>query len=409
MLFDLPKEIRDLKARAHEFSETVLVPLEKNWPYHTDEVPIQQKVDLGKKGIEAGIIGAGRPKINGGQGLGALGSVVVLAELARTTPGFSTFYDVGFPFFQEPFPIFFNASNHIVENYTSRLVEEGATYSMMMSEPQSGSDFSGMRTTARREGDDFLLNGTKIYPTAFSWSLFSVVWAIVVDDEDNPIPDAKGRPQITAFIVDHDNPNIKVTGWVDVLGIDREPIVELKDCVVPARNLLGEIGQGMAVARGQMNRARLGWGAASIGASERSLEFAVKYAKERKAFGRAIGEFQAIQWWIADSYTELQAMRQLNYYTAATADENNDLQKSSFQTRAAVNKVFCLERGMSIVDRCMQVHGAIGMTGEYPFEYLHRQLKSARCAEGSPQIMRHIIATDLLGREVTQLDKGVRA
>jgi acyl-CoA dehydrogenase len=96
-------------------------------------------------------------------------------------------------------------------------------------------------------------------------------------------------------------------------------------------------------------------------------------------------------------------MRQLNYYTASRADSHGDLQKVTFQTAAAVNKLFCLERALQIVDRCMQVHGAMGMTQEYPFEYLHRQLKSARAAEGSPQIMRHIVATDLLGKEITQL------
>jgi len=406
MNFELPKPVQELKARAHEFSESVLVPLEKSWPHHTDEVPIADKIALGKKGIDAGIIAPGRPKAFGGQGLGALGSVVVNAELARTTPGFSTFYDVGFPYFQEPFPIFFDASEHIKDKYTSRLVKEGVTYSMMMSEPQSGSDFTGMLTTARRDGDNYVINGQKIYPTAFSWSLFSVVWAVVVDEKNKPILDKKGRPQITAFIAENNTLGMKVLKWVDVLGIDLEPIVELKDCVVPAKNMLGEIGQGMAIARGQMNRARLGWGAASIGSSERSLELAIKYAKERRAFGRAIGEFQAIQWWLADSYTELQAMRQLNYYTAARADRDDDLQKVTFQTAAAVNKMFCLERALGIVDRCMQVHGAIGMTGEYPFEYLHRQLKSARAAEGSPQIMRHIIATDLLGKEITSLTRG---
>jgi len=403
MIYQLPKEIEELKARARDFSDSVLLPLEKEWPLHTDEVSFERKLSIGRKGIEAGIIAPSRPKELGGQGLGALGSVVVLAELARTTPGFSTFYDVGFPFFQEPFPIFFSASKYIQDNYTSRLIKDGVTYAMMMSEPQSGSDFSGMQTTARREGDDYVLNGQKIYPTSFLWSKFSVVWAVIVDDKNKPIPDTKGRPQITAFLVDHDNPGLKVLKWVDVLGIDLEPIVELKDCVIPAKNMLGEIGQGMGIARGQMNRARLGWGAAAIGSSERSLELAVSYAKERRAFGKSIGQFQAIQWWLADSYIELQAMRHLNYYTAARADRHADLQKSTFQTAAAVNKVFCLERALQIVDRCMQVHGAIGMTQEYPFEYLHRQLKSARAAEGSPQIMRHIVATDLLGKEITNL------
>lgn len=123
--------------------------------------------------------------------------------------------------------------------------------------------------------------------------------------------------------------------------------------------------------------------------------------------------YVADSWWnmqmnsklgyVADSYIELQAMRQLNYYTASRADSHGDLQKVTFQTAAAVNKLFCLERALQIVDRCMQVHGAMGMTQEYPFEYLHRQLKSARAAEGSPQIMRHIVATDLLGKEITQL------
>ncbi len=403
MTYQLPKQIEELKAKAREFSDSVMLPLEAKWPHHTDEVPIADKIALGRKGIEAGIIAPGRPKELGGQGLGALGSVVVLAEMARTTPGFSTFYDVGFPFFQEPFPMFFSASSFIKDNYTSRLINDGVTYAMMMSEPQAGSDFSGIQTTARRVGDDYVLNGQKIYPTSYSWSLFSVVWAVVVDDKNKAILDEKGRSQITAFLVDHDNPGLKVLKWVDVLGIDLEPIVELKDCVIPAKNMFGSIGQGMAIARGQMNRARLGWGAAAIGSSERSLELAIKYAKERRAFGRAIGEFQAIQWWLADSYIELQAMRQLNYYTASRADSHGDLQKVTFQTAAAVNKLFCLERALQIVDRCMQVHGAMGMTQEYPFEYLHRQLKSARAAEGSPQIMRHIVATDLLGKEITQL------
>lgn len=400
---ELPDAVSELKARARAFVDGELIPIEKDWPHHTDEVPIEKKVEIGTKAREAGLVGAGRPKELGGQGLGSLGSIAVVGELARTTVGFSTFYDVGFPFLQEPFPIFFESSGHIREKYLRPLTDEGKTYAMMMTEPQSGSDFPGMRTTARRDGDNYILNGVKMFPTGYLWSAFSVVWAVLEDPSGNRLLDDKGRNLITTFLVDADNPGFEVTGWVDVLGIDREPIVDLRDCVVPAANMLGGPGEGRGIAMGQMNRARLGWGAACIGASERCLELAVEYARERKAFGRPIGRFQAIQWMIADSYVELQAMRQLLYHTAAEADRNGDLQQVTSQTRCATLKLFNLSRALTIVDRCMQIHGAMGMTNEYPFEYLHRQLKSARAAEGTPEIMRHIIATDLLGRDLTAL------
>jgi alkylation response protein AidB-like acyl-CoA dehydrogenase len=276
---------------------------------------------------------------------------------------------------------------------------------MMMTEPQSGSDFSGMRTTARKDGDSYVLNGVKIFPTSYSWANFIVVWAILVDENGTPLVDEKAKHMITTFIVDIDNPGLKVLKWIDVLGIDREPIVEIKDCVIPLENMLGEPGKGMNVGMGQMNRARLGWGAASYGSSERCLELAINYAQERMAFDRKLGEFQAIQWMLADSHAELEAMRQLLYYTAWECDKHGDLQLAGAQMRCATIKMFCLERALNIVDQSMQVHGGIGMTDEFPFEYLHRQLKAARAAEGTPQMMRYIIASGLLGRDITRFRK----
>jgi len=411
MAFELPNEVLDVKMKAREFVEKELISLEKEWPHHTDEVPREEKVDLGKKAKGAGILGPGRPKEFGGLGLGNLGSVVVLAELSRTTPGFSTFFDVGFPMFQEPFPIFYQSSDYIKDKYLWPVLREGNTYCMMMSEPQSGSDFSGMLTNARKDGNNYILNGVKIFPTSFSWANFIVVWAILADEKGTLLFNNRGKHMITTFIVDIDNPDLNVISWIDVLGIDREPIVEIKDCVVPSENMLGEPGQGMNVGMGQMNRARLGWGAASVGCSERCLELAVDYARKRMAFGRKIGEFQAIrkigefqaiQWMLADSYAELEAMRQLLYHTAWESDKHGDLQQASAQMRCATIKMFCLERALNIVDRCMQIHGGIGMTDEFPFEYLHRQLKAGRAAEGTPQIMRYIIASGLLGRDVTR-------
>jgi acyl-CoA dehydrogenase len=399
MSFELSNELKDLQARARQFTDEVLIPLEKDWPQYTQDVPRDMELELIKKGKEFGVLAVGRPKEFGGLGLGNLASVVVTSELHRS---FVDFY-FNSAAYSEPFPVLYECSDRIKEKYLWPIIKGEKVLSFAMTEPQSGSDFRGMRTTARKDGNNYVLDGVKIYPSFTQQAAYTIVWTILCDEKGAPLLDKKGRHLITTFAVDTDTPGFKITKMLDVLGITREPVVELKNCVVPAENMLGEPGEGVNVGMGRMNRARMGWATVALGHCERSLNLAINYAKTRRAFDRRIGEFQAIQWMLAESWVRIQAMRQYIYSVGWETDKNNDLEQPSGQVRTAGLKMYCLETGLDIVDKCMKIHGGIGMTTEFPFQRFHNTLKTGRAAEGTMEIMRYIVATGLLGRDITRL------
>jgi alkylation response protein AidB-like acyl-CoA dehydrogenase len=253
-----------------------------------------------------------------------------------------------------------------------------------LSEPAVGSDPAAMSTTARREGDGWVLNGQKQWITSGAHAGVMVVWA------RSGAPGAKG---ISCFLVEKGTPGLIIGRAEDKLGLRGSNTVPLvfEDCRVPANALLGEEGMGFRIAMMALDGGRIGIAAQAVGIATAALEAAIDYAGQRHAFGKPIGEFQAIQWMLADSRTELDAARLLCLRAAALKERG-----ARFTQEASVAKLFASEAAVRICNRAMQVHGGYGYTREFPVERYLRDVRVTTIYEGTSEIQRLVIARELL-------------
>jgi alkylation response protein AidB-like acyl-CoA dehydrogenase len=255
-----------------------------------------------------------------------------------------------------------------------------------LSEPEAGSDPGGMITRAVREGDGWRINGTKNWITNLGVADFYVVFA-------KTDPDAGRSHGISAFIVEADRPGFSVGKLEHKLGIRGSPTGQpiFDDVLVPAENLLGEVDRGMRVALGTLDYSRLGVAAQAVGIAQGATDIAAAYARERRQFGRAINEFQGIQFKLADMETQTAAARELLYTACARADRGTpDMGKYS-----AMAKLFASDTAMAVTVEAIQVHGGYGYVNEYPVERYLRDAKITQIYEGTNEIQRLVIARTL--------------
>jgi alkylation response protein AidB-like acyl-CoA dehydrogenase len=255
-----------------------------------------------------------------------------------------------------------------------------------LTEPGSGSDAAGMRTTATPKGDGWVLNGTKMFITQGSVGGFCVVLAVT---------DAAAKQRgVTAFVVEHGTPGFRASRHLEKLGMRSSDTVELvfEDCYVSDAQRVGEVGRGFIDTLQILDRGRISIGALALGLGEGSLDAAVTYAKDRKQFGKAIAEFQAVQWMIADSKTELEAAKLLVYRAAIEADRSD-----RYSLEASMAKLYASEAATRACNRALQVHGGYGYTREFPVERHLRDAKLCEIGEGTSEVQRMIIARNLLG------------
>jgi alkylation response protein AidB-like acyl-CoA dehydrogenase len=259
--------------------------------------------------------------------------------------------------------------------------------SYALSEAGSGSDAFAMASRAEDHGDHFLLNGRKLWITNAGEAGLFLLFA-------NARPEA-GYKGITAFLVERGFPGFQVGKKEDKLGIRASSTCELilDNCRVPRQNLVGEIGQGYKIAMETLNEGRIAIGAQMIGLARAALDHAVAYAKERKQFGKAIGEFQGVQFELAKMATEVEAARLLVYNAARLKDAG-----LPFQTEAAMAKYFSSEIAEKTASKAVEVHGGVGFTKDYPVEKLYRDAKIGRIYEGTSNIQLLTIAKKLLGK-----------
>jgi alkylation response protein AidB-like acyl-CoA dehydrogenase len=261
---------------------------------------------------------------------------------------------------------------------------EYVTGAFALSEPGAGSDAAGLTTTARRTDDGWVIDGQKQWITNGAHAGLMVVWA------RTGAPGAKG---ISCFLVPKDAPGLVIGRAEDKMGLRASNTVPLTfdECRVPASALLGEEGMGFRIAMMALDGGRIGISAQAIGIASAALDAARTYAKERQAFGKAIADFQAIQWMLADSATELEAARWL-CLRAATLKE----QRQPFTREASISKLFASETAVKICNRAMQVHGGYGYTREFPVERYLRDVRVTTIYEGTSEIQRLVVARDLL-------------
>jgi alkylation response protein AidB-like acyl-CoA dehydrogenase len=255
-----------------------------------------------------------------------------------------------------------------------------------LTEPESGSDAASIKTSAVRDGDDFVINGTKIWITNGSNADVIVVFAVT-----DPAKGARGG--VSAFIVESNTPGFKVGTIEEKMGIRGSTTAELifEDMKVSMDNMLGVYGAGFITAMKSLDIGRLSLGAASLGASKELLDLSLKFARERKQFNIPICEHQAVQFMLAEMSTKIYAMEGMVYRTAYMVDNGE-----KFTRESAIAKVFCSEALDWIVDSAMQIHGGLGYMSHYPVERFYRDSRINRIFEGTNEIQKFVIAKELL-------------
>ena len=253
-----------------------------------------------------------------------------------------------------------------------------------ISEPGAGADPAGMATKAVRDGDDWVINGRKIWITRADEADFTILMALTD-------PAKKARGGMSAFLVDRDNPGFKVLRRIPMLGGEFTYEVALEDCRVPGWKLLGEEGQGFAPMQVRLGTRRMEMAAWCIGAAQRALDRMREYASQRVTFGHKLSERQSIQWWVADGATKIHAARLMAYHCAWKLDQGGDV-----RTEISMLKVFATEMADEIIDQAMQCFGAMGMTKEMPLQLLAGRVRNMRIYDGPSEVHRMVVARNLM-------------
>jgi len=386
-LNDHQKLIRDT---VRQFMEAEVRPFVKEWE-KSENFPAQAIKKLG----EMGCCGMLVPEEWGGPGLDTVSYALMLEEVARVFTAMSTAISVTNSAVQAPLMLF--GTDAQKKKYLRSMATGETMGAFCLTEPAAGSDAAGIQARAIRDGNVYKLNGTKTWVTNGSAAGVLIVFA-----KTDPAAGGKG---ISAFLVEPGFAGLRVGRHEDKMGQRSSPSVEilLSDCVVPVENRLGEGGQGLKIALSALDGGRIGIAAQAVGLAQGALEETVKYAKQRKAFGKNISEFQAIQWMIADMQTEIEAARGLVYYAAWLKDAHPTQAGAS----ASKAKLYASEMVNRVVYKAVQVHGSVGYSRESDVERMYRDARVITIYEGTSEVQRMIIARDLLeksgkAQEVTQ-------
>ena len=366
------------RGMVHEFAEEQVRPhvMDMDRAAKIPRALIDKLFGLGVMGIEI-------PAAYGGGDATFFMSILAIEEFARVDPAVATCVDV---------------QNTLVNNALVRwLTPEQKTEffprlatdtvgAYALSEAGSGSDAFAMQTRARLDGDTYVLNGRKMWTTNGAEAGVYLLFA-------NADPD-KGYKGVTAFMVERGAPGFSVGKKEDKLGIRASSTCELilEDVRVPRGRVVGEVGRGYKVAIETLNEGRIGIGAQMTGLAQGAFECALGYAKERSQFGRAIADFQAVQFELAELATEIEAARLMVYNTARLKESG-----VPFAHSAAMTKFFCSQVGERVASRALEVFGGVGFTKDYPAEKFYRDAKIGKIYEGTTNIQLKTIAADLLG------------
>jgi len=378
MDFSLSDEERQIRDWVRTFVQRELVPLEqevlRRERAHQPGLTDDELTELRLKAKKSGFWGVQTPPEYGGMGLSAVMTALLEAELGRTF--------VPFSFGGAADNILFHANDEQKERYLLPTIEGKRKSCFAITEPGAGSDAKAIRTTARRDGSDWVINGEKTFITGGNEADFAMVFAVT-----DPEKGANGG--VTCFLVDRD------MGWrseyIDTMGEWGPASLIFEDVRVPEEQVLGEVGQGFALAMQWIGRGRYLLPARAIGACERLLSMAIEHANTRETFGAPLAERQAIQWMIADSGVEIEALRWLVLHAAWQVDKGMDSRHAQ-----SMAKLYGGQKANEIVDRVLQIHGGMGYTRELPIERWYRELRLLRIYEGTDEIQRRTIARNLL-------------
>ncbi len=377
--FSLSDEQHAVRDWVRTFVERELMPLEnevlrREREGHPPGLNADEVRELRALARKSDFWGVETPEEYGGMGLDPVTAAIIEIELGRT---FLTFKFGG-----EADNILFHANDQQKKEYLLPTIAGERRSCFAITEPGAGSDAKAIRTRAVRDGDEWIINGEKTFITGGNEADFAMVFAVT-----DPEKGANGG--VTCFLVDRDH------GWtaepIDTMGERRPAALVFQDVRVPHSAILGEQGQGFALAMKWIGKGRYLLPARALGGCERLLDMAIEYSKTRETFGSPIADRQAIQWMIADSQTEIEALRLLVLHAAWQVSQGRDSRHAQ-----SIAKLYGGVKANEIVDRVMQIHGGMGYTRELPIERFYRDLRLLRIFEGTDEIQRRTIARDLL-------------
>ncbi len=378
MDFRLTEEQEMLRKMIREFAENQVAPTaaERDEEERFDREIFEQMAELGLTGIPW-------PEKYGGAGADYLSYVIAVEELSRVDASIGVTLSAHVSL--ASWPIYKFGTEEQKQKFLRPLAEGKKLGAYCLTEPGSGSDSAGMRTTAVKDGDHYVLNGSKIFITNGGEAEIYIVFAVT-----DPALKHKG---ITAFIVEKDTPGFSIGKKEKKLGIRSSTTTEVifDNCRVPAENLLGEEGQGFKIAMMTLDGGRNGIAAQALGIAQGAFDHALAYAKERNQFGKPIAALQAIQFKLADMATKIEAARLLTYQAAWLEDHGLPYGKAS-----AMSKVFAGDIAMEVTTEAVQIFGGYGYTREYPVERFMRDAKITQIYEGTNEIQRVVISNYLL-------------
>ncbi|AZI36657.1 acyl-CoA dehydrogenase [Caenibius tardaugens NBRC 16725] len=375
--FDLTDDQSAIQDMARRFTADAITPHAAEWDEHHTfpRDTIRAAAELGFGAIYVS-------EESGGIGLGRLEAALIMEAMAYGCPSTSAFISIHN---MAAWMIDRFGSDTLKAKYLPGLITMESMGSYCLTEPSAGSDAAALKTRAVRDGDHYIVNGSKQFISGGGENDLYVT--MVRTGEDG----AKG---ISCLVIGKDMPGVSFGAQERKLGWHSQPTAQLilEDARIPVENLVGGEGEGFKIAMTGIDGGRLNIGACSLGGAQRALDEAVAYTKDRKQFGKAIAEFQNTQFKLAEMATELEAARAL-LYLAATKVTANAPDKTRF---AAMAKMFATETGSRVVDRALQLHGGYGYLMDYPIERLWRDLRVHSILEGTNEVMRLIVGRDLL-------------
>lgn len=378
MNFDLTEDQVMIREMVRDFAQNEIKPNAR-----TLEDSHQFPEGILKKLADLGILGMSIPQEYGGIKTDTLSLMIALEEISRALPSLSVIISVHCSLFS--YAILKFGSDRQKEKYLPKAAKGEFLGAFALTEPEAGSDISGLNTKAEKNGDVYILNGTKAWVTTGSDALAYILFAVTANSQ--------GKKKLSAFIVEKDFPGLQISKVEEKMGLHASVTAEivLENCRVPEENLLGEEGKGASIALHCLDGSRIGIAAQSTGLSQRALDEAAAYAKQRKAFGKSIADFQAIQFMIADMATLVESGRLLTHRASCLLDMGLPISKE-----ASMAKLFTSEAANRIAYLALQIHGGYGYSKEFPVEQLYRDARVLTLYEGTSEIQRLVIARHLL-------------
>jgi alkylation response protein AidB-like acyl-CoA dehydrogenase len=382
--FDLPDEHKALRASVRALADDKIAPraaeVDQSAEFPWDVYEALAKADLTAVHI---------PEAYGGAGADAIAAAIVIEEVARACAASSLIPAVNK---LGTVPLLLVGSEELKQKYLPPVARGEAMFAYALSEPEAGSDAAGMKARAVRDGDTYVLNGTKRWITNAGVARYYTVMAVT-----DP---SGGTDGISAFVVEKGDPGFSFGAPEHKLGIKGSPTRELyfDDCAIPADRLIGAEGTGLGTALTALGHTRVTIAAQAVGIAQGALDYATGYVKERRQFGKAVAEFQGVQFMLADAAMKLEAARQLTYAAAARSERAMAGERSGDLTFfSSACKCFASDMAMEVTTDAVQLLGGYGYVNDYPVERMMRDAKITQIYEGTNQIQRVVLARQLLG------------